>query len=506
VERVTVIDMGSNSWRLVVFGYEPDTPWWSLVDEIREAVRIGAGMGEESGNGRVLRPDRVELALHTAAVFSAFCRATGVDQIEALATSAIRDADNGEELLAEIERTTGLHARVISGEEEARYGWLAIANSTTIEDGFGLDIGGGSIQTLKIEGRRLTDSRSLRLGAVRVSERFLPDEKATPKQMRALRAHAEAKLEELGWWSGGGRLVGIGGTIRNLAAAAMKRLDIPDIDVQGFHLTRDALEELIEELASRPASQRGEVKGIKYDRADVILGGAIVLATALEEGGFDAIEATEAGLREGAFFERLLGEDGLFEDVRSESVHNLAHRFGHDGEHERHVWELSSSMFDGLAAAGLHDYGRPERELLWAASLLHDIGVAVNYDDHHRHSYYLTLNAGLPGFTPRELVLVGLIARYHRKGEPDPSDLGDLAEPGDAERLALLCGVIRLAEQFERSRDRAIDDVRVSANGSVVALHAETHPSGDATVPIWAARRNADLLADALGRPVEIET
>src|SRR4029453_17150110 len=120
--------MGSNSWRLVVFGYEPGTPWWSLVDEIREAVRIAAGMGEQTGPVRELRPDRVELALHTAAVFSPFCRAPGVDQIEALATSAIRDASNGEQLLADIERTTGLHARVISGEEEARYGWIALAN------------------------------------------------------------------------------------------------------------------------------------------------------------------------------------------------------------------------------------------------------------------------------------------------------------------------------------------------------------------------------------------
>ena len=506
VERVAVIDMGSNSWRLVVFGYEPDTPWWSLVDEIREAVRIGAGMGESDDEDRpVLRPDRVELALHTAAVFAAFCRATGVEQVEALATSAIRDALNGPELLEDIERTTGLHARVISGEEEARYGWLAIANSTTIEDGFGLDIGGGSIQTLRIEGRRLADSSSLRLGAVRVSERFLPDEKATGKQMKALRSHAAAELEELGWWSGGGRLVGIGGTIRNLAAAAMKQMDIPDIDVQGFLLTRGALEELIDDLASRPASKRDQVKGIKYDRADVILGGALVLATALEEGGFEGIEVTEAGLREGAFFERLLGEDRLFDDVRAESVHNLAHRFGHDDEHDLHVWELSSSMFDGLAAAGLHDYGQAEREVLWAACLLHDIGVAVNYDDHHRHSHYLTLNAGLPGFTPRELILIGLIARYHRKGAPDASELGDLAQPGDDGRLQLLCGVIRLAEQFERSRDRAITDVRVSANGGPVSLAAETDPSRDATVPIWAARRNADLLADALGRAVEIE-
>jgi exopolyphosphatase / guanosine-5'-triphosphate,3'-diphosphate pyrophosphatase len=344
----------------------------------------------------------------------------------------------------------------------------------------------------------------MRLGAVRVSERFLPDEKATPKQMKALRAHASAKLEELGWWSGGGRLVGLGGTIRNLAAAAMKRLDIPDIDVQGFVLTHDALEELIEDLASKPASKRAQVKGIKYDRADVILGGALVLATALDDGGFDSIEVTEAGLREGAFFERLLGEDGLFEDVRSESVHNLAHRFGHDDAHDNQVWALSAAMFDGLAAAGLHKYGREERELLWAASLVHDIGVAVDYDDHHRHSYYLTLNAGLPGYTPRELVLIGLIARYHRKGEPDASDLGDLAEPGDDDRLRLLCGVIRLAEQFERSRDRAITDVHVSADNGTVTLATDCDPSRDITVPLWAARRNADLLAEAVGRDVEI--
>src|ERR687897_693960 len=371
VERLAVIDMGSNSWRLVVFGYEPGTPWWSLVDEIREAVRISAGLDKEG----LLRPDRVDRALHTAAVFSAFCEATGVEEVVAVATSAIRDAGNGDELLEEIHRTTGLEARVISGRDEARYGWLAMANSTTIKDGFGLDIGGGSIQTLRIEGRRLVDSESMPLGAVRVSERFLPDEKATSKQMKALRSHVAGELERLGWWQGGGHIVGIGGTIRNLAAAAMKRLKLPDIDVQGFQLTREALEELIEELAARPASKRAQVKGIKYDRADVILGGALVLAAAMVEGGFDAIEVTEAGLREGLFFERLLGEGKLFDDVRSESVQNLAHRFEHHREHDLHVWALSRSMFDGLAAAGLHDLGGPERELLWAACLLHDIGV-----------------------------------------------------------------------------------------------------------------------------------
>jgi exopolyphosphatase / guanosine-5'-triphosphate,3'-diphosphate pyrophosphatase len=500
MERVAVADMGSNSWRLVVFGYEPGTPWWSLVDEIREAVRVGAGMGETG----VLQPDRIDRALHTAAVFASFCRASGIDQVEALATSAIRDASNGDELLDAIRDQTGLDPRVISGREEARYDWLAIANSTTIRDGFGLDIGGGSIQALRIEDRRLARAESLRLGSVRVSEEFLPGEKAPAKAVKALRKKVAEELEALGWWEDGGRLVGVGGTIRNLAAAAMKRADLPALDVQGFELTRDALEEIVEWLADRPASKRGDLPGIKPDRGDVILGGALVLAAALDSGGFDRIEVTEAGLREGAFFERLLGERELFDDVRRESVLNLAHRFQPDPDHVERVAHLSLGMLDGLADAGVREPDPADRELLWAASMLHDIGTAIDYDDHHRHSHYLILSAGLPGFTPRELVLVGLIARYHRKGDPDASELGDLARPGDDDRLRLLSGIIRLAEQLERSRDGAIRDVRVAAQDGTVELETEVHPARDPSVPIWAARREADLLAGAIGRAVEI--
>jgi exopolyphosphatase/guanosine-5'-triphosphate,3'-diphosphate pyrophosphatase len=500
MQRVAVADLGSNSWRLVVYGYEPGTPWWSPVDEIREAVRVGAGMGEQ----RLLQPERIDRAVHTAAVFASFCRAAGIDAVEAVATSAIRDAANSEELLVAIRERTGLEPRVISGREEARYGWLAIANSTTIADGFGLDIGGGSIQAMRLDGRRLEQAESLPLGSVRVSEEFLPGEKAPAKATKALRKRVEGELQALGWWGEGGRLVGIGGTIRNLAAAAMRRADLPLPDVQGYALGRDALEDLIEHLADRPASKRGEVSGIKPDRGDVILGGALVLAAALDSGGFDAIEVTEAGLREGVFFERLLGERELFDDVRRESVENLAHRFNSEPEHVGRVAALSLAMFDGLKAAGLHELGDVDRELLWAACLLHDIGTAIDYEDHHRHSAYLILNAGLPGFDPRELLLVALIARYHRKGDPDASELGPLAADGDAERLRLLCGIIRLAEQLERSRDGAIRGVSVAAPDGPVRLVPDADPALETTVPIWAARQNADLLGQALEREVEI--
>jgi exopolyphosphatase / guanosine-5'-triphosphate,3'-diphosphate pyrophosphatase len=502
VRRIAVIDMGSNSFRLVVYGYEPGR-YWQHVDEIREAVRVGQGMGDEG----ILQKEPMERAVRTAKVFGSFCHAVEIDEVMPVATSAIRSARNGRELLDRIARESGLEARVLDEQEEARYGYLAIANSTTIEDGFGIDIGGGSVQAMRLEGRQMTESGSWQLGAVRVSEAFLPDDgPAASKQLKALRKHVKSELEPAEWLAAGGtpRAAGIGGTIRNLASAAERRAGLPETDAQGYLLTRDALEELIEELAGLPPKKRGDVPGIKPDRGDVILGGAVVLGVLMDVVGAEELEATDAGLREGMFFEHFLApaDPPLFPDVRGSSVMNLAHRYQDDLSHPRHVARLSLEILDGLAQAGLADPASDDRELLWAAGMLHDIGTAVDYDDHHKHSRYLILNARLPGFTPRELHLIGLIARYHRKGEPDASELGKLARKDDGRRLSLLAGTIRLAEQLERSRDQSVASVAVSsANGEV---RIDPDAPADADVAIWSARRNADLLESTLGKTVAI--
>jgi exopolyphosphatase / guanosine-5'-triphosphate,3'-diphosphate pyrophosphatase len=502
VNRTAVIDMGSNSFRLVVFQHEPDS-WWSLADEIREPVRVSAGMGDEG----VLAAAPMERAVATAAVFASFLEASGVDRVDVVATSAIRDAPNRDELLGEIGRRTGLEVRVISGAEEAWYGYLAIVNSTTLADGFGIDVGGGSVQVMRVADRRLLEAESVRLGAVRVSEAFLPGEQAKPKQLKAVREHVARTLGEFEWWAGnGGRLAAIGGTVRNLASAVQKRMDLPDIDEQGFVLTRDALEELIKLLVERPASERGGLPGIKPDRGDVILGGALVVAAAMEHGGFTELEVAEAGLREGVFFEHLLADRNppLLDDVRTASVENLARRFRTDPPHVAHVAKLSLELFDALRGAGLHDLGDGDRQLLWAAGLLHDIGMTVDYDDHHRHSHYLIVHAGLAGYSPREVDLVALIARYHRKGNPDPSELGAMRHDGDRERLLLLCGLIRLAEQLERSRDQAVASVGLRATDDGVVLEVVPRTGADPAVAVWAAGRGSGLLAEALGRNVQI--
>jgi exopolyphosphatase/guanosine-5'-triphosphate,3'-diphosphate pyrophosphatase len=300
--------------------------------------------------------------------------------------------------------------------------------------------------------------------------------------------------------------VGIGGAVRNLASASGHDLLAPyDLGVQGLVLSRKALAGLVETLAKLTPTERGDLPGIKPGRGDIILAAALTIEAVLELGGFAAIEATEAGLREGVFFDReLLGPHGepLFDDVRQAAVRNLAIQYESDLVHVEHVAALSGQMFDSLADQGLIEPAEGERELLWAAAMLHDVGMTISYDDHHKHSRYLILNAGLPGFSPREKGLIGQMARYHRKGSPGLGEFAPLAREGDEELLARCAAVLRLAEQLERPRDQTVHGARVELVDGRAELHLEH--SEDVTVARWAAERQRDLFERAFGRELRI--
>jgi exopolyphosphatase/guanosine-5'-triphosphate,3'-diphosphate pyrophosphatase len=307
--RVAVIDLGSNSFRMVVFEETRDS--WERTDELSAAVRIGEGL---AASGR-LSEAAMARALRTLDQFALLCerRSLGEHAVDAVATSAIRDAENGHAFLEQVRMRTGLDVRVLSREQEARYGYLAAVNSTTLTDGCVLDLGGGSLQLVRVAGRLARESGSWRLGAVRMTERFLAcDGPAKRSQCKALQAHVARKLERAPWLtSTGPRLVGLGGTVRNLAAAAERAAGLPDDEVQGFVIERAALDELTGRLASLAPAERGSVPGIKPARADIVLAGALVIQAVMAAGGFDELEVTGAGLREGIFFERQLARQQL---------------------------------------------------------------------------------------------------------------------------------------------------------------------------------------------------
>jgi exopolyphosphatase/guanosine-5'-triphosphate,3'-diphosphate pyrophosphatase len=310
-QRFAVIDLGSNSFRMVVFA--SSTRSWKRADESSAAVRISEGL---AATGRLSEASMAR-AFQTVEAFTALFEQHGLDghSVDAVATSAIRDAENGGEFLEQVRLRTGLDVRLLSREQEARYGYLAAVNSTTLSDGCVLDLGGGSLQLVRVAGRLARESGSWRLGAVRMTERFLPgDGPAKRSQCKALAAHVSRKLERAPWLvAAGPRLVGLGGTVRNLAAAAGtapggggRAAGPPSDEVQGFVIEREALEDLIARLAALPPAERSKVPGIKPARADIVLAGAVVIQAVMRHGGFSTLEVTGAGLREGIFFERQL--------------------------------------------------------------------------------------------------------------------------------------------------------------------------------------------------------
>jgi exopolyphosphatase/guanosine-5'-triphosphate,3'-diphosphate pyrophosphatase len=339
-----------------------------------------------------------------------------------------------------------------------------------------------------------------------MTERFFdPRRAASAKQREALRAHVLEELAIAPWLERtAGSLVGIGGTVRNLAAAAAAAGGQPSIGVQGAVIERGVLGELIDDLASRPVSRRAAIAGIKPGRAGLILAGAVVIAAAMEAIGSERLEVTHSGLREGVFFSSYLAgaDPPLFEDVRVASVLNLAAQYQSDLVHCTHVAALAGQLLDSLNG-GLPPAGDLDLvQLLWASAMLHDIGVSVDYDDHHKHSRYLILAAGLPGFSQRELALVAQTVRYHRKGTPELGELAAFCERGDEQLLTRLSALLRLAEHLDRGRDGAVVGARLRRRQQ--RLELELAVDGDAALARWGAERQSDLFRRAFGRPLTL--
>jgi exopolyphosphatase / guanosine-5'-triphosphate,3'-diphosphate pyrophosphatase len=495
---VAVIDLGSNSWRLVVFSYsaEADARWWKPTDELYETVRIGEGL---AASGR-LSEAAIARGLETLVVFARFCAASGLasEDVHVIATSAIRDASNSGEFVRRAQAASGFEIEILSARDEAFYGYVAAVNTSTLTDGVVLDLGGGSMQLVRVDARLPEKLRSFPLGAVRVTEQFLADGgPSRKKDLQRVRAHVRSTLAEVGWLAArGGRLVATGGAARNLGAAAQRAafgtIGGIDLGVQGFVITPAALAAQVEQLAGLPVAERRNVPGIKPGRGDIILAAALTLQTVLELSGSDGIEVTEAGLRDGLFLARTLldPDEPLFPDVREAAVCNLAIQYESDLRHTEHVAKLARQMHESMVEGGLFEPRPGEQELLWAAAMLHDVGMTISYDDHHKHSRYLIISAELPGFDPRERALIAQMTRYHRKGAPKLGEWAKLARDGDEEMLDRCAVILRLAEHLERGRDQSVGEARLRTNGDGVALHL--HAAGDLTLPRWSVERYGD--------------
>ena len=479
--------------------YEPEK-CFKLVDEVSEAVRLAEGVGDS----RTLQPRPVYRAIDALKMFHTLCKSTNVNTVIAVGTSALREATNRQAFLEQLQRVAGLTMRVLTTDEEAYYGYLGAANSVCITNGFVFDTGGGSTQVVEIRNRVAARSFSRQAGVLRFTERFVKSDPISRRDMRVLEEGAQAAFADLSWLNSTGErtLVGIGGTVRTLARIDQKRRRYAFDRTHGYILTRTALDEIVTMLRDSSLREREQIPGLNADRADVIIAGAVIVRQLMTQGGFTELTVSGNGLREGLFYEHFLSNQPrpLFENIRNFSILNLARFYDYGVVHAERVQSLSLALFDQLQP--LHGYSEWERELLAHAATLHDIGIQVGYYDHHKHSAYLVLNSSLLGFTHREIVLLAMLVRNHRKGEADISEYRSLLAPDDPLRITRLSSLLRIAEYLERSKSQTVQNLRLSFEGQLIRVTTET--IGDATVEVWDANRRTSLFRKAFGRDIII--
>jgi exopolyphosphatase/guanosine-5'-triphosphate,3'-diphosphate pyrophosphatase len=506
--RIAAIDIGTNSVHMIVAQIRPDLSF-EIIDSEKEMVRLGAGGLE----GRALTRDAMEAARQALTRFQRLAESHRVDEIRAAATSAVREAENGRQFLANLAHKTGIRARVISGQEEAELIHRAALYGVDVgkESAVVVDIGGGSVEiTLgSAEGARL--SRSFKLGVIRLTERYVKSDPISRRDERKLVARIEKQIgdyvSEIRAASPR-RVIGTSGTILSLGAVAWALENgRPPGELRNLRVPRSALRRLRKTLTRENLAGRLALPGLDPKRADLIVAGSVLFDTVLRLLGADEVTLCDFALREGLVLDFIarnksqISQIDRYPDVRRRSVIELCERCRYSPAHAEHVARLATSLFDQTRR--FHALSERARERLEYAALMHDLGEQVSYARHHKHSYYLIKNGGLRGFEPDEIEMIALLARYHRSATPKKSHegFGELKRRQRREVKAL-AALLRVAEGLERSHAQVVSGLELRNRRKDCLLTVQA--AGDAELELWSTRRHVAMLETLVGKPVSL--
>jgi exopolyphosphatase / guanosine-5'-triphosphate,3'-diphosphate pyrophosphatase len=507
--KIAAIDLGSNSFHMVLVETLRGGAFRVIGTE-KEMVRLGA---RTLSKGK-LPASAMSRGLEALRKYKRMASSAGTEKILAVATSAIREATNGEDFLDRAGQELGIWPRTIPGDEEARLIYLAVLHSIHLEGRRALviDIGGGSVELAIGGGQGMEYGVCEKLGTLRTSEEFVKSDPLSEKDEARLVKHVEktlaphrARLRASGFECA----VGTSGTILAVGALALRRAGQPVPEpLHHVAVSAEQIRATRKWLVASDLKTRLKTDGLDEARADIIVPGAVVLDTILSELGVRELMLCHWALREGIILDymnghrRSLARAEAYPDVRRRSVVSLAERSQWHEKHARKVAELSLALFD--ATSRWHGLGEGDRALLEYAALLHDIGHHIAYTNHHKHTYYLVKNGELRGFTPQEVEVIATIARYHRRGRPRRKhpEFGALPRE-DRRKIQILAGHLRLADALDRSHRQIVRSLHVSARRDRLRLRLDV--TADPSLEVWAVPRRAELLERVLGVEIKVE-
>ena len=506
--KLAVLDIGTNSIHMVLAEVHPDYSY-KILDRFKDMTRLGDGVF----TARRLSDQAMMRGLDVIKTLVLLARNKGYEWIEAVATSAVREARNGGEFLDHVAQQTGLTVRVITGAEEARLIFLGVRNTIALPEQptMVVDVGGGSVELIVGNRETIFHAKSLKLGAIRLNDLYLlrtPPSRSMLEQLEGA-VHTQLKSTLSSFRSKRvEQVVATSGMAANLAEVIY--LDrtgrpLPQLNLAKISLKEISMTETL--LADSNLKARLAIPGLDPKRVDTLLPATIVLRILLELLQKDELTICDKAIREGLIFDFIQRHrEGIqaerdIPDVRKRNVLALARRCHSSEVHSLHVAELAVRLFDQTKP--LHGFGQREREWLEFSAILHDIGYLINPRQHHKHAYYLIKHSDLSGLTVDEVEIIANIARYHRRALPDKKHDEYAAMPAGSQRIVKVLGaLLRIADALDRSQFSVVQTVDVTLGKKVTMT---LHVSGDAELEVWAARGRSDLFETVFQRSVQFE-
>lgn len=506
--KLGIVDMGTNSIHMILVDVAKDMSI-KILDRDKEFTRLG----DQTFVTQKLSPETINRAISTLKRFKRLAQLRGVSKMKIVATSAVREAQNGGELVEKIYRQVGYRVRVITGEEEARLIYQAVRNTIPLDTKPQLivDIGGGSVEMVLANKSGIIDCASLKLGTIRLKDQFL-NRSPTAKQIRKMEDYIGDELKKFLLKIKKHQvksLIVTSGTLLNMVTMThalgsdkpLNQLHHHQVPVTRFNMT-------VAQIIASDSRSRAKMKGLDPARVDLILPGAYVIRAILSAVPVEKVIACDAAIREGMMYDYILGHKNFLEvegqvpDIRQRNVLQLARKCHYDKLHSEKVASLAVRLFDQTKK--WHQLGRQERDLLEYSALLHDIGYHIHFKKHHQHSYYLIKNGEMSGFDASQIEMMANMARYHSKNMPKKGHeaYGRLTK---LERRVVEVGsaLLRIADALDRSHFQLVKNISLRSRGNQVVAYLDVKSKCE--LEIWSALHRKDLFERVFGREISFK-
>lgn len=501
-QLVGCVDAGSNAIRFMLAEFRSPTRF-SSIKYRRVPIRLGH---QVFLNGQ-LAQETMDATVVAFEQFRSYLDDRDVRQFRAVATSAVREARNGDVLAKRIQEEAGIDLEVISGSEEARLVHAAVGSRIALSDGPWMlcDVGGGSVEVSLVDDVGMLWSESHTMGTVRLLEVLSGAQDDPSKFQRLLTEYINvlslpspaSYLQPKGFIATGGNIE----ALAEFAGAVPDERGVAPLPVAD-------LQKAIQLLSPLSFADKIARFGFRPDRADVILPAAMVYLRVAQVAGVETILVPHVGVKEGILLD-------IMDDLAQHRTHEeralvqvsaaavaLGRRFLFDERHGKHVAGLASSLFEQLT--DLHGLDARDRLVLRAAAILHDVGLFISYKRHHKHSLYILQQTDLPGLSATEMLMVANVARYHRKAGPKSHHSSYMSlPPAERMRVGKLAGILRLADALDRQHLGRVTEAKASLHGLELVL--ETKGEGDLLLERWAVSRKQGVFEEAFGLKVRVE-